>query len=384
MSETVQEVVENKSKKNDLPVLKGFNTLDIRKLDFNKDSYAIDLHWAKTWASEVFENSRFKEEAIKWAPETFNKELLEFAPEYYFLVAGKIALFANNGANLAKDTINWALSKLKEAEKAGQAIKSEKDEADAKTKIKQTYQISSERRLAIELGTMADAIEILVEKRLHESETNAIVNLLNRYKTTANLASNLESKFSAQLNEIKLAKTDEFWKEAYSRIPSKTMKQMQNDLEMVVNQIQMYSATLKTGTKGTRKVRGKLAVKLEKATKNLNYKVSDKDLGFTSIEPKQIIGVSQLLGYDTKKKRVFFFTAEEGKTLDFKGTTLQNFDATKVFCKTLRKPSEQLKLLMNATTSRRISIVFNENIRGKNYEHSGRINDSILLLKVFK
>jgi hypothetical protein len=97
------------------------------------------------------------------------------------------------------------------------------------------------------------------------------------------------------------------------------------------------------------------------------------------VNPVEIIGASELWVYNSKTRKLGKYVAAAYQTLNVKGTTIINFDVDKSVCKTLRKPSEQLKEFARAGKVQLRK--FLEEIRATDTKLNGRINADILLLK---
>lgn len=128
-----------------------------------------------------------------------------------------------------------------------------------------------------------------------------------------------------------------------------------------------------------KKERKKKEVPVEKIVKV--FEVGDFEDIKTS-PATEIVGASMLVSFNSKYRRVSIIFAEEGKTLSVKGKSIINIDMEKSSCKTLRKPKEQLKALLDGHKSG-ISKRFNEikSVAGKPIFRSSK---EYCLVKVWK
>jgi hypothetical protein len=113
--------------------------------------------------------------------------------------------------------------------------------------------------------------------------------------------------------------------------------------------------------------------------KKLKYMKKFDELSLTSFNPEYIIGAKCVTLYNTKTR---VFTVLIGNSLSVTGTTIQNFDDEKSFSKVLRTPFQQLKKLTEGTKLRILKEFEEINTKGK--LPSGRVNDQMILVSVYK
>ena len=131
--------------------------------------------------------------------------------------------------------------------------------------------------------------------------------------------------------------------------------------------------------KKQRKPRKKKKKSAEKLIKSLKYQLADKDLGLTSIDPRDIIGASKLVVYNTKYSKVSIFESESLDGFSIKGTTVQN--VSKAVSKTVRKPKDFFK---SVTGGIRSITNHYDALNTKESESTTRINENTILVKAFK
>jgi len=131
--------------------------------------------------------------------------------------------------------------------------------------------------------------------------------------------------------------------------------------------------------KKQRKPRKKKAKSPEKLIKNLKYLKQDTGLGLTSIDPRDIIGASKVVVYNTKYSKVCLYETESLEGFSIKGTTLQNVN--KSVCKVVRKPKEFFKGLGNGIRS---FTNHYDGLKTKETEATPRLNEHTIIVKAFK
>lgn len=115
--------------------------------------------------------------------------------------------------------------------------------------------------------------------------------------------------------------------------------------------------------------------------KDLKFKISDEETGLKSVPASTIIGATELYLFRTDTRKLQYFKSVEGSTLTVKGTTILNYDESKSFQKTIRKP-EILKEIQSKgkLDSRR----FVKEIKSTEAKVSGRTNEDTIILNVLK
>lgn len=115
--------------------------------------------------------------------------------------------------------------------------------------------------------------------------------------------------------------------------------------------------------------------------KNLKYLIKDEELGIRSVNPTLLIGSTEAYLFRADGRKLQYFKSLDGSTLTVKGTTILNYDESKSFQKTVRKP-EILKDLVGKgkLDSRR----FFKDIKATEQKISGRTNEQTLILIVHK
>jgi hypothetical protein len=137
--------------------------------------------------------------------------------------------------------------------------------------------------------------------------------------------------------------------------------------------------------KTTRAPRARKPVSVEKQVSKLKYLRSFKDealkLDLTSIHPTKLHGASEAWVYDTAKRKLHHYVADEySKTFTVKGNTILGFDTRNSEMKTLRKPTEQLKEIMGSKPAAR---KYFKDIKSVSTVPNGRFNDNLIILKAF-
>lgn len=169
--------------------------------------------------------------------------------------------------------------------------------------------------------------------------------------------------------------------EGYSRFGKVQIKNIIKVIESVMSDLNSY-ISVKKATKAPRK---RKAVPVEKVVAKLKYLKEFKDpvakLDLVSVHPTKLHGSSEAWVYDTAKRKLYHFIADEySKTFTVKGNTLLGFDTTHSEVKTLRKPGEQIKEVMGSKPAAR---KFFKEIKAVATTPNGRFNENMIILKAF-
>jgi hypothetical protein len=112
----------------------------------------------------------------------------------------------------------------------------------------------------------------------------------------------------------------------------------------------------------------------------MNYCASADTL--TSIEPKGIIGASQLWVYNTKTRNLSVYHAVDRDGLSVRGSTLTGFDEAVSITKKLRKPEQVIPQVLNLAKVPLRQIM--KDLTTTEQKATGRINTDTILLRVLK
>lgn len=169
--------------------------------------------------------------------------------------------------------------------------------------------------------------------------------------------------------------------QAYSHYSKTQLKNIIKFIEQVLSDLNSYVSV----KKAAKAPRARKAVPVEKQVAKLKFLKSFKDattkLDLVSLHPVKLHGASEAWAYDTAKRKLHHYIADEySKTFTVKGNTLLGFDTSKSEIKTLRKPAEQLKEIMGSKPAAR---KFFDSIKSVSVQPNGRFNENIIILKAF-
>ena len=184
--------------------------------------------------------------------------------------------------------------------------------------------------------------------------------------------------FQKQADELALALggTDEMLVEGYSNLSKTTARKLMEFYTSLFADLDSYTHV----KKATKKLRVKKPQSKDKVVARVKYMKESKELKLVSINPVDIIGVSELWVYDTKYRKLLRYVADAHSTLGIKGTSIIGYDTSKSGGKSLRKPDEQLREFSKAG---KVQLrTFMQTIKAVEVKLNGRLNENHLLLKV--
>jgi hypothetical protein len=171
---------------------------------------------------------------------------------------------------------------------------------------------------------------------------------------------------------------DTLIKEAYSNFTKPQLKK----LVAYCDQVILVGAQIAGEAVKTRKPRKRKNKTPEQLLSKLQYCKEFADLKLQSIEPKTILGATQLWVYNTKTRKLGCYISEDASGFSVKGTSLTGYSESKSKQKTLRKPET---FLPEISTGGKVYLrTALDSIKAVESVLSGRINADTLLLRIIK
>ena len=169
--------------------------------------------------------------------------------------------------------------------------------------------------------------------------------------------------------------------QAYAHYSKVQVKAIIKFIETVIGDLNSYISV----KKAAKAPRARKAIPVEKQVAKLKYLKEFKDapnkLELISVHPTKLHGASEAWVYDTAKRKLHHYIADEySKSFTVKGNTLLGFDTTASEIKTLRKPGEQIKEVMGSKPAAR---KYFKDIKAVSATPNGRFNEHMLILKAW-
>ena len=183
-----------------------------------------------------------------------------------------------------------------------------------------------------------------------------------------------------EFTEVSEGKDDQL-NEAYSYLGKVKLRNTIKFIEQVLGDLNSY-ISIKKASKAPRK---RKAVPVEKIVAKLKYLKEFKDavnkLDLISVHPTKLHGASEAWVYDTAKRKLHHYIADEySKSFTVKGNTILGFDTNQSEVKTLRKPGEQIREVMGSKPAAR---KYFKDIKAVATTPNGRFNESMIILRCF-
>ena len=192
------------------------------------------------------------------------------------------------------------------------------------------------------------------------------------------IAKRIADKFRPQYDEITeaLEGKDPELVEAYAGWRAPVLKVMAIFIKRIID----HMVELDSAGQAIRKPRKKKVKPASVLVAKMNYCKSADTL--TSVDPKEIIGASQLWAYNHKTRNLSVYNAVGHSGLSVRGSTITGFDETTSITKKLRKPEAVIKPLLEGGKVYLRKVM--DNITTTEQKATGRINVDTILLRVVK
>jgi hypothetical protein len=246
------------------------------------------------------------------------------------------------GFNNGKDTVVWITGAIADAIRCGANDVDEPEIVEAKPEVKkETIQDRLTQKLEETIGDIEGAVDdYILQKKAFDA-----FKFLQASNLAANFATRVGDAFVSRIQELEeyLKGECDQLNDGYKHLGKKGAKDMIKFYQSIIDGANAYKAAkIATRAKPKRK-----PVPPEKVVRKLNYLKQFEELKLTSIDPRDILGCSELWIYNTKTRKLGrYLAATHGdmviSPLGVKNSNITGFDEIKSTAKTLRKPAEKL------------------------------------------
>ena len=166
--------------------------------------------------------------------------------------------------------------------------------------------------------------------------------------------------------------------EGYSHFGKLQIRALQKFLERAVADCASY-VQVKKADRQPRPTKQKTPAQI---TRKFKYLRKFEELDLTSVSPEKMVNGTEAWLYNTKTRKLIYVIADEViKTYSIKSNSVIGFDPNKSVQKTLRKPAEQIKELMNGgKPNNRKQFA---NMKATEIKYNGRGNEHVVILKAW-
>lgn len=232
------------------------------------------------------------------------------------------------------------------------------------------------------MDTMIMELDLLMDEWCDSGDEVRVIPIyktMQKHELPAAACSQVETYLEKWLNEMSLAASgeDAYMAEGYAYLSKKQLNNRIAAIQTMLDDLVMF----KNSAKASRKPREKKPTAATKQIEKLKYMKHSEEFKVTSINPIRIIGAYRLLAFNVKTRMLFDYGTSATTGFIMKGTTIQNSDETMSRCIRLRKPEEFLQIALGNTANQFDKAW--EKLTTKESKPNGRINDDIILLRVF-
>jgi hypothetical protein len=205
------------------------------------------------------------------------------------------------------------------------------------------------------------------------------ITILRGMNVAPQMVGEIANQWKSRLDELEqvVAGKDAQLVEGYGNFGKLQVKNLVKFAEQVIADCGSYVQIKKV----ERKPRKKKAVSPEKLTSKFKYLREFAELKLTSVPVTGLIESQEAWLYDTKKRKLIYVVADtHAGTFTVKNNNLIGFDPTNSVQKTLRKPAEQIKALLQGGVAQHRK--YFKEIKSTEVKFNGRGNENLILLKV--
>ncbi len=271
-------------------------------------------------------------------------------------------------------------TQISEMLKSKSEIKPDKAQVDADAEVARvTIQDRLREKVsecAGELEGMFDDFVVNGAKMTADWKPMAQIRGMNISPNMVSMISDGWKKRLDELQEVNEGK-DAQLVEGYSNFTKMQLRNMIKFAEQVIADCASYVQIKKT----ERAPRKKKPVSAEKLTARFKYMKQFDELKLVSEPVTKLVGANEAWLYDTKKRKLIYVVADShAGTFTVKGSALVGFDPTNSLQKTLRKPAEQIKALLQGGVAQHRK--YFKDIKSTEVKYNGRGNENLVLLKI--
>ena len=346
------------------------------EIDHTKPGYTITLMRAFNWYNYEKDLKTARGYLRSWIKkhQPNNVKTFDAVPDFYMRpVFGWLARLAEHGANLSpKDysrlTDTLAVMLLKSVKVSTEPVLDD-------TPKRPSIQDAMAAKQSEFFGELEGEIDNFILNDCRKTDFN-----LFKYLQGANspkiFGTAVKTLLDARIAEIAQVPHDEQLTEAYSCFTVAQRGRLENFLLELIEDGQRWSDF----KKANQKVRVKKAKPAGVQVAKLQYLKEFTELGLTSVSAPGIIGAQQLWVYNTRNKKLGCYLATGSAGFSVRGTSLQGYDPEASVQRTLRKPADITKQVLDAGKVQLRKIL--SDLTTTESKLNGRINSETILLRV--
>jgi len=286
------------------------------------------------------------------------------------------------GFNHGRDSVEWLTQRI------NQVISQGKEDVPVKPSKKvQPIEITVQDRILEQAVSMSQDLDYAIDQFISnpdkfDSKLFKAQDILRSASVKAAQARYIKTFFEsghAELEEVANGTQDEQLVESYNHLSRRNIKELITFYESIDSACEQIIAENKV----VKQLRTKKVKPADELVKKLKFKISDDSLSIASVPPSHIIGAQGVVVYNTASRKLGYYIAVNSDGLGVKGSSLINY-TEKSMQRTLRKPADQLKEFKDQNTPKKFASWFEKNVKSMETALTGRFNEDIIILRVFK
>jgi hypothetical protein len=277
------------------------------------------------------------------------------------------------GSNLPDDV--WEKIEAKIGELTANVVETSEDEAEQPVQKVVSIQDRINAKASELIGELEEQLDVFFQEGVVQFD---VKKWSIEKGIKPQIAARIAEHFRPQYNEITEAQEgkDADLVEAYKKWRKPVLKIMGLFIKRIVD----HMDEVEVAGKAVRKPRKKKVKPPHVLVAKMNYCTSADTL--TSIDPKGIIGASQLWVFNIKTRNLSVYNAVDRDGLSVRGSTITGFDEATSTTKKLRKPQGVITQVLNEGKVGLRSIM--KDLTTTEQKATGRINVDTILLRVVK
>ena len=285
-----------------------------------------------------------------------------------YLTLGWLCRLSCNGNDIGESAINYIENNILTETKEVAESKEPTTVINIQTRMRE--------KVAEIAGELEGAIDDYIESGFSETKSPFAIMQDKAKGMHAGRIVDIFKKRRIEFDEVLHTKDVEL-KDAYSFNKTQLKK-----IVAYIDQIIVDAMKIIGDSKATRKPRKRKQKTADQITSKVKYCVESTEYKLKSIEPKEIIGVSQLWVFNVKTRKLGVYHALDASGLNIKGTTITGFSEMKSVQKTLRKPENMLPEVVKGGKVFMRNIM--DTIRATEAKLNGRLNEDTVLIRTMK
>ena len=280
-----------------------------------------------------------------------------------------------NGSTLPEDV--WESIETRIKELASQVVETSETEEDQPTTKVVSIQDRINHRASDLIGELEEQLDVFFKEGVIQFD---IKKWSLEKGIKPQVATRIAEHFRPQYEEITeaLEGKDPDLVEAYAGWRAPVLKVMAIFIKRIIDYL---NSTAEAG-KALRKPRKKKVKPPSVLVAKMKYRADWADLNINSIDPKGIIGASQLWVINSKTRNLSVYHSVDPDGLSVRGSTITGYDEVSSITKKVRKPRDIVPQVLNEGKVGLRGIM--KSLTTAETQANGRINTDTILLRVLK